>query len=177
MHSDWTIYKFRDPQGEAARLMAAGHSAQDVARMAPSADLYAIEAFPGNVALNQGLQAIVRLITKCTANTTALGLGWSSGNAYCGVGNSSTAASAAQTGLLGSHLYAALDADYPKRVNQQAQWRSTFSGTVANFTWYEFTVNSTGTNATGRNLNRKVSTKGTKANGESWTLELDVTFS
>jgi hypothetical protein len=129
------------------------------------------EVFAGNTALNAGLQNIVKLICAVSSGTA-----WNSANAKIGVGNSSTAASAAQTALIGSHAYAGMDTGYPTRTSQTAKWRSTFSGTAANFAWYEFTVSTTATN-TGINLNRKVSTKGTKSAGESWTLELQVTFS
>ena len=47
----------------------------------------------------------------------------------------------------------------------------------ANFAWEEFTVeNGTGGEG-GLNLNRKISSMGTKASGETWTAQIDVTLS
>jgi len=46
----------------------------------------------------------------------------------------------------------------------------------ANYDWNEFTVANANSNA-GDNLNRKTSTQGTKAAGQTWTLDLTITFS
>lgn len=166
----WRLHKFKDPENQIAKALGAGAPVDEVAERFPGA-LYESVEFPGNVALNEGLQELIRLIAGISSPTA-----WNNANARLGVGNSATAASAAQTGLLGSKVYKAMDATYPQRSSQTAVWRTTFSGTVANFAWYEYTVSNTATN-TGKNLNRKISTKGTKSAGESWTLELQITFS
>jgi hypothetical protein len=167
----WKLYKFKDPENRISKVLGAGAPVDEVAERFPGS-LYETTEFPGNVALNEGLQELIRLICGISSPTA-----WNNANARLGVGSSSTAASAAQTGLLAaSRSYKAMDATYPQRSSQTAVWRTTFSGTVANFAWYEFTVSNTATN-TGKNLNRKISTKGTKSAGESWTLELQITFS
>lgn len=171
MRPVWHLHKFKDPTGEVAHAMNKKGISIDEAREAFADRFMSSEIIPGNVALNQGLQNAIKLICAISSGTA-----WNSANSRCGVGNGTAAASAAQTGLLGSHVYAGMDTGYPTRTSQTAKWRSTFSGTVANFAWYEYTVSTTATN-TGVNLNRKVSTKGTKSAGESWTLELQVTFS
>jgi hypothetical protein len=166
----WKLHKFKDPENKISKVLGAGAPIDKVAEQFPGS-LYETTEFPGNVALNEGLQELIKLISTLSTSTA-----WSNAAARLGVGNSTTAASAAQTGLIGSHLYKPMDATYPQRSSQTAIWRTTFSGTVANFAWYEFSVCNTATNS-GKNLNRKISTKGTKGAGESWTLELQITFS
>jgi len=72
-------------------------------------------------------------------------------------------------------VFKAMDAGYPARVDQTSEWRSTYAGTDANFSWQEFTVDNGATAAL--NLNRRIADKGTKASGETWTLSLKITFS
>jgi hypothetical protein len=69
-----------------------------------------------------------------------------------------------------------MDATYPQRSNQTAEWRATFGSSDANYAWEEYTVVNAASD-TGKNLNRKCSSKGTKASGETWTLSLQITFS
>ena len=132
-----------------------------------------IDVTEGNVALNEGLQLLIDIITGLDTTSNK----WDSDNAYIGVGDGSTAEDASQTGLQGSQTkYNPMDNGYPQRDGQTAKWRATFGGDEANFHWQEFTVaNGEGNSAV--NLNRKVADKGTKASGETWTLELQITFS
>ena len=71
--------------------------------------------------------------------------------------------------------------------NGQTVSRSTYAalfailGTVfgsgdANYSWQEFSV-ANASSGTGTNLNRKVSNQGTKASGQTWTLDLAITLS
>jgi hypothetical protein len=69
-----------------------------------------------------------------------------------------------------------MDATYPQRSNQTAEWRATFGSSDANYAWEEYTVVNAASD-TGKNLNRKTASKGTKASGESWVLSLQITFS
>jgi hypothetical protein len=94
------------------------------------------------------------------------------------VGDSNAAESATQTGLQAAtnKTYKAMDATYPQRSNQTAEWRATFGSAEANYAWEEYTVVNAASD-TGKNLNRKISSKGTKASGETWTLSLQITFS
>lgn len=171
----WTIYKYKDPDNKVAKYLGAGG---DVYR-APNAP-YAVEEFPGNVALKTGIKNLI--IVSATPSGYTRTLRWSNSKAYLMVGSTSTAASAGQTALLASKTAsyskaAAMDANYPTRTSTTCKWRSTYSGTVANFNWYEYTVRNTNTKTSGASLNRKISTKGTKASGETWTLELQITYS
>lgn len=127
--------------------------------------------FEGNVMLNEGITALLNLLIG--AAETA----YSNANAYLGVGESTTAASASQTGLSGAtKTYKAMEAGYPSISGQTVTFRSVFGSTDANNAWQEFTV-ANGISDAGVNLNRKVDNQGTKASGQSWTLDLEITFS
>lgn len=161
----WAIDKFKDAEGKIAEALRAGG---DVLDFAP----YEHVDMENNLALNEGLQLVIGLIAGTDAGTA-----WNNASAYLGVGESSTAAGATQTGLQGStKTFVAMDATYPQRSSQTCTWRSTFGSADANINWYEYTVTN-GSDDTGVNLNRKVEDKGTKASGETWTLSLAITFS
>ena len=125
-----------------------------------------------NLLLNEGITALANLLTG--AAETA----FNNANSYIGVGDSSTAADAAQTGLQATtnKLYKAMEAGYPQISGQTITWRAVFTGTEANFDWNEFTV-ANGNSDTATNLNRRVSAQGTKASGQTWTVDVQITFS
>lgn len=153
----WTIRKY------------AGHE-DDVraGKLSP----YEICKFEGNELLNEGIGELL-LFVSGTGSPTA----WSNAAAYLGVGDSSTAHAASQTGLQAStnKLYKAMETSYPTVASQMITWRSVFGSTDANFAWAEFSVSNTNSD-TGKNLNRKVSAQGTKTAGQTWTLDLAITF-
>lgn len=124
-----------------------------------------------NLLLNEGITRLLNLLIG------GGGVTFANANAYLGVGDSSTAASATQTGLQAAtnKLYKVMDATYPSISNQTVTWQSTFQSTDANFAWNEFTV-ANGSSDASENLNRKVSAQGTKASGQVWTLQLAVTM-
>jgi hypothetical protein len=69
-----------------------------------------------------------------------------------------------------------MDGGYPTYgTNQKATWKSTFTALVGNFDWREFTV-ANGNSDAAKNLNRKVSSQGTKASGQVWELTLEITL-
>ena len=107
------------------------------------------------------------------------GTAFSNANAKLGVGDSSTAAAATQTALqaVTNKLYKAMEAGYPMVVNQSITFRVVFGSAEANFAWEEFSVMNGADEATAKNLNRKVSAQGTKAAGQTWQLDLTITFS
>lgn len=108
---------------------------------------------------------------------------FNNGNAYIGVGDSSTAAAATQTDLqaASNKLRKAMDATYPTHTDGTTSgaatitFRSTFGSSDANFAWAEWAVfnGSSG----GRMLNRKVESLGTKASGSTWQLTVTITLS
>jgi hypothetical protein len=169
--AQWRIDKFKDSEDRVAKGLQAGmplHEALSVYAQA----LICTEEFEANIALNEGLQELIDVI--CGLGTPTK---WDNSNARLGVGDSNTAESASQTGLqaASNKMYKAMDANYPQRSGQTAEWRATFAAGEANFAWEEFTVVNASDDM-GKNLNRKVSSKGTKASGETWTLSLQITF-
>ncbi|WP_305046337.1 hypothetical protein [Geoalkalibacter sp.] len=150
----WVISKFAD---DAA--FAAGQA-------------YARHEIDGNLLLNEGIALMLDLLIG--AGGTAL----SNANARLAVGDSATAEGAAQTGLQAAtnKLYKAVEAGYPQRSGQTVTWRAVFGASDANFAWQEFSV-ANGASDAAVNLNRKVSNQGTKASGQTWTLDLQITLS
>ena len=127
--------------------------------------------FEGNVLLNEGIAELLLLLTGGTATA------YNNANSYLGVGESTTAAAASQTGLSGSSkTYKGMETSYPSISGQTVTFRAVFESADANNVWQEFTVVNASTD-TGDNLNRKVSDQGTKASGQTWTLDLAITFS
>lgn len=126
----------------------------------------------GNLLLNEGIAAFLNLLIGAAATA------FSNANAYLGVGDSSTAASAGQTGLQAStnKTYKAMMATYPIISSQTVTFRSQFATSEANYAWNEFTVAS-GNSDAATNLNRVVSAQGTKASGQTWTVDCAITFS
>lgn len=131
-----------------------------------------VSEIEGNLLLNEGIAALWDL--AITTGETK----FDNTNAYLGVGDSSTAESAAHTGLQAStnKLYKAMSATYPQRSSQTVTWRAAFGSSEGNYAWNEFTV-ANGNSDTAKNLNRKVSSQGTKASGQTWTLDLAITLS
>lgn len=170
-NANWHIDKFRDSTGDISKALQAGLSTTEALdRFA--ADFIATEEFPFNLALNEGLGELIDLICGLGSPTK-----WDYTNARLGVGDSNTAADATQTGLQAStnKAYKAMDASWPQRTNQTAEWRATFGASEANFAWEEYTVVNAADD-TGKNLNRKTASKGTKEANETWTLSLQITF-
>ncbi len=168
----WRIDKFQDPTGEIAKQLQNGLSAQAAINHFDEAFLGS-EEISANLALNEGLGELIDLICGLGSPTK-----WDNTNARLGVGDSSTAAEATQTGLqaTANKTFKAMDTTWPQRSNQTVEWRATFGSAEANYSWQEYTVVNAADD-TGKNLNRKVADKGTKVSGETWTLSLQLTFS
>jgi hypothetical protein len=168
----WRIDKFRDPEDTVAKALRAGMPMQEAISLYAKAFI-CTEAFEANIALNEGLQELIDII--CGLGTPTK---WDNSNARLGVGDSNAAENASQTGLQAAtnKTFKAMDTGYPQRSNQTAEWRATFGSAEANYAWEEYTVVNAASD-TGKNLNRKVSSKGTKSSGETWTLSLQITFS
>ena len=130
-----------------------------------------ITEFGPNLLLNAGITVLLNLLGGITATA------YSNANAYIGVGDSSTAEAAAQTGLQAAtnKTYKAMAATYPQVSGQTITFQSVFGGSDANYAWQEFIVanSSGGTTA----LNRKVSAQGNKTSGQTWTVSLAITIS
>jgi hypothetical protein len=104
--------------------------------------------------------------------------------AALGVGDSTTAAAATQNDLQAAtnKLRVGMDATYPLHTDGtasgNASWslRSTFSTAQANWAWQEWIVANSATAATGRALNRKVESLGTKTSAAAWTFTVTLTL-
>lgn len=125
----------------------------------------------GNVLLNEGINNLFTLI--CGTGATK----YDNSNARVGVGNSNTAAAAAQTALLGgSTEFKSMDGGYPTYgSSQKATFRVTFGSSEGNFHWEEWTVDNGA--AANLNLNRKVTDLGTKVSGTTWVFTVEVSIS
>jgi hypothetical protein len=135
-------------------------------------NLYAVEEFEGNLLLNEGITELLNLLIGGTATP------YNNANARIGVGDSTTAAAATQTGLqaVTNKTFKGMDATYPQVSNQTVTFRATFGATDANFSWQEFTVVNAADD-TGKNLCRKVENHGTKASGDTWVVSVSITIS
>lgn len=126
----------------------------------------------GNLLLNAGITRLLNL--GCGLGGTA----FDAADAYIGVGDSVTAASASQTDLQASSnkLYRPMVASFPQVSAQTASWQASFGSSDANYAWNEWGVSAGASGASGDGfttpgvlLNRKVSSLGTKVTG-TWTL-------
>jgi len=151
----WTIRKYADDQAYQADQP------------------YEVSEFEGNLLLNEGIAVLLDLLIGAGTPTA-----YSNANARLGVGDSSAAEAATQTALQAAtnKTWKAMEATYPSRASQTVTFRSVFGSTDANYAWNEFTVVNAADD-TGDNLNRKVSAQGTKASGQTWTLDLSLTIS
>lgn len=134
---------------------------------------FKVEEIEQNLALNEGINLLWTLV--CGGAGTA----YNNANSYIGVGDSTAAAVATQTGLqaVTNKLYKKVEAGYPTYgSNQKAVWRAVFNGNEANYAWQEFSLSNSDSD-TGTNLNRKVSNQGTKITSQIWTLQLEITLS
>ncbi|HQP30147.1 MAG TPA: hypothetical protein PLB81_02390, partial [Deltaproteobacteria bacterium] len=129
---------------------------------------FEVSRIDGNLLLNEGIGALLDLLCGLGSPTA-----FSNANARIGVGDSSTAAAATQTGLQATtnKVYKGMEATYPSRSNQTVTFRAVFGSAEANFSWNEFTVVN-GANDDAVNLNRLVSAQGTKASGQTWTVDV-----
>lgn len=153
------------------------HDAADRAKGLPPDDTVSVE---DNLLLNGGIQNLLDLLTA-TGSVTAYGTG-----SYLGVGTSTTAASATQTGLqagTSERDYQAMESGFPDRATgtQTTTWKAVWGSSEGNFAWNEWSIRSassgTGGESTGTALNRKVAALGTKASGSEWTLTVTITVS
>ncbi len=125
-----------------------------------------------NLRLNAGITVLLNLLIGETATN------FGPSNAYIGVGDSTTAAAAGQTGLSASSNkdYQGMESSYPSVTGQTVTFRSIWASGEGNFAWNEWTI-ANGSSDSATNLNRKVAALGTKASGSEWTLTVAITVS
>lgn len=123
----------------------------------------------GNCLLNTGIDEMWDLI--CGDSTSH----FNNTDAQIGVGDSSTAADPSQTDLQAAtnKTYKGMESGYPTSTSQKATFKSSFGDSEANYAWNEWVVKH---GTSGKCLNRKVESLGTKSSG-TWTLEVSITLS
>lgn len=140
-------------------------------------DPYATIHESGNLLVYGGGSAVWDLLIGA-GNVTA----FDNSNAYLGVGDDNTAAAATQTDLQASSNKhrEAMDATYPQHTdgtgsssNAQVTFKSSMETGDANFTWQEWALFNA--SSSGRMLNRKVASLGTKTSSDTWTLTVTLT--
>jgi hypothetical protein len=130
---------------------------------------YRVVKGEGNMLLNSGIDEMWDLIIGDSANH------FNNASTQIGVGDSNTAAVATQTDLQAStnKTYKGMETGYPTSTSQQATFKASFGTSEANYAWNEWVVKQS---TSGKCLNRKVESLGTKTSG-TWTLEVTVTLS
>jgi hypothetical protein len=162
------VYKFIDPTGEIYRASRLGKSIGEILRQFADR-LLEMKEVKGNLFLAEGINYIWTAL--CGGSFTP----FNSANAHIGVGDGTTAEDYAQTGLQGvNKYYKGMDTGYPTYgSDRKATFRATFGGTEANFAWNEWTV-ANGNSDNAINLNRKVESLGTKSEGSTWILTVEL---
>lgn len=134
-------------------------------------DPFEVSEFEGNVALEEGKALLLDLLIG------EAGTPYDNVNARLGVGESTVAEDSIHTGLQGATTaHVGMESGYPNRSGDSVTFRAVFDGATANHDWREFTVVN-GADDTGTNLNRRVSNQGTKASGQTWTLDFTISIS
>lgn len=134
---------------------------------------YEITEWDGNVGLNSGINFLATRLCETS------GQAFDAGHCYIGIGDSTDAAVATQTGLQAAtnKYWQVMDAGYPIYGSaQQIVFKVTVAAGDASFDWNEYIVGNTNDDS-GEVLLRKVEAKGTKAAGEEWTMTITCTFS
>lgn len=124
----------------------------------------------GNCALNAGITLLLNILIG--DDTTNL---FSNTYAELGVGDSATAAAAAQTDLQAAvnKAWKAMDAGFPTVSGQTVTFQASFGADAGNYAWNEWAIRENQTNTL---LNRKVGDLGTKS-GKTWTLQVEISLS
>lgn len=164
---------------------------------------FVIAKFAGNTAFDPKAQPYDRVVTNNAFANGGISCLWqcligngsatagqtltyfSNTQAAIGVGDSTTAFSATHTDLQAAtnKLRVGQNATYPQHTDGTTSgatsivFQSTFSTSQANWAWEEVGVFNSATAATGRMLNRKVQTLGTKTSASSWQVTATLTVS
>lgn len=176
----WTIDKFDDPTGAIGQALEAGADLDAFADQ-----LIEHVTRDGNLLMYGGASCLWQCLLGNGTGTGGQALTFfNNGNAAIGVGDSTTAAAATQTDLQAAtnKLRKAMDATYPSHTDGTGSgaatvtFRATFGSSDANFAWQEWIVANSPTAGTGRALNRKVESLGTKASGTTWVFTVTLTL-
>lgn len=141
------------------------------------ADLFEVVHGTSNLLTYGGASVLWERVIGNTGVTS-----YANANAYLGVGDSTTAAAATQTDLVAStnKIYTAMDATYPLHTdgtssgNASIQFRCTVGTGAGNYAWQEWGVFNA--SSSGRMLQRKVESLGTKTSASTWQLLVTLTL-
>jgi len=182
-HAKWQVLKFNADDIILAGLDPA--TAQEAEILAAGVTPCEIIEREGNLLMYGGASCMWQtLIGNGTATAGQSLTYFNNAQAAIGVGDSSTAAAATQTDLQAStnKLRKAMDATFPVHADgvtspaASIQFKSTFATGDANFAWQEWGVFNSATGGTGRMLNRKVESLGTKTSAASWAFTVTLTL-
>lgn len=158
----------------------------DLGLVVPVEDPYDVEQHEGNLLMYGGASCLWEcLIGNGTSTANQTLTYFSNARAGIGVGDSNAATAATQTDLQAAtnKTRNAMVATYPTHTDATTSgaatitFKSSFATTDANWAWEEWGIFNSTTAATGRMLNRKTSSMGTKTNADTWTLTITVTLS
>lgn len=112
----------------------------------------------------------------CTWLQAGTGNAYTNANAYIGVGDSTTAFSAAHTDLqaASNKLRKAMESTYPTLATNVITFRSLFGTSDANWAWEEWGIFNA--SSSGTMMSRKVESLGTKTSAQSWQITCDITI-
>jgi hypothetical protein len=144
-----------------------------------------VEEIDGNLLMYGGASCQWQtLIGNGTATAAQSLTFFSNAQAAIGVGDSTTTAAATHTDLQAAtnKLRVAMDATFPSHTDgvvvgaASIIFKSTFSTAQANWAWQEWAVFNSATAATGRMLQRKVESLGTKTSASTWALTITLSL-
>lgn len=179
----WMLRKFHAHDIAAAGLNP--ETAQEADILAAGVTPYETIEREGNLLMYGGASCLWQCLIGNGTGTAGQALTFfNNGNAAIGAGDSSTAAAATQTDLQAStnKLRKAMDATFPAHTDAttsgaaSTQFKSTFGTSDANWAWAEWGVFNSPTAATGRMLNRKVESLGTKTSAASWAMTVTLSL-
>lgn len=125
-------------------------------------NLYEIVETAPNLFLTNGINQVLLLAVGQAATA------YSGSNARLAVGDGTTAATAADTDLVGTNKFRQLVSGAPSVTTNQVLFSATFGTSVANFDWREVGVVNAA--AAGQMWSRTVINLGTKVSSASWVL-------
>jgi hypothetical protein len=150
----------------------------------PDAEPYEVVE-TGNQVANGGISCLWECLLGNGTATAGQSLTYfSNTNAAIGVGDSNAAFAATQNDLqaASSKLRVGMNATYPQHTDGTGSgatsilFQSTFGTSQANWAWEEIAAFNSPTAATGRMLNRRVQSLGTKTSSSSWQAALTVSI-
>jgi hypothetical protein len=181
--AQWTLQKFHAEEIAEAGLNPA--TAQEREILAAGVSPYEIIEREGNLLMYGGASCLWECLIGNGTSTAGQSLTYfSNARAAIGSGDSNTAAAATQTDLqaASNKVRIAMDATYPTHTDgvivgaASIVFKSTFTTSDANWAWAEWGVFNSATAATGRMLNRKVESLGTKTSAASWAFTVTLSL-